>query len=125
MNSREVLKYVELKSGYSDNGPAWIGYVRTSRTEQTIYFNDRALQKAGRGTYRDIETGDIYWISGVKKDGQDRHWAGSGKVQIEKRAIDSYLSLLGTERLDKSKYVVIDALMATDVEKFRDLLNDA
>ena len=25
------LMYIELKTGYSDDGPAWIGYVRTSK----------------------------------------------------------------------------------------------
>lgn len=39
------LMYIELKSGYSDDGPAWIGYVKTSKTGKTIYFNDHAFQK--------------------------------------------------------------------------------
>ena len=34
------LMYIELKTGYSDDGPAWIGYVKTSKTKKTIYFND-------------------------------------------------------------------------------------
>ena len=38
------LMYIELKSGYSDDGPAWIGYVKTSKTGKTIYFNDHAFQ---------------------------------------------------------------------------------
>ena len=37
--------YIELKTGYSDDGPAWIGYVQTSKTRKTIYFNDHAFQK--------------------------------------------------------------------------------
>lgn len=28
------LMYIELKSGYSDDGPAWIGYVKTSKPER-------------------------------------------------------------------------------------------
>ena len=39
------LMYIELKTGYSDDGPAWIGYVKTSKTKSTIYFNDHAFQK--------------------------------------------------------------------------------
>ena len=39
------LMYIELKTGYSDDGPAWIGYVKTSKTKKTIYFNDHAFQK--------------------------------------------------------------------------------
>lgn len=30
------LMYIELKTGYSDDGPAWIGYVKTSKTKSTI-----------------------------------------------------------------------------------------
>ena len=32
------LMYIELKMGYSDDGPAWIGYVKTSKSKKTIYF---------------------------------------------------------------------------------------
>lgn len=35
---RDIM-YIELKTGYSDDGPAWIGYVKTSKTKKTIYFN--------------------------------------------------------------------------------------
>ena len=27
-----TLMYLELKTGYSDDGPAWIGYVKTSKS---------------------------------------------------------------------------------------------
>ena len=27
------LMYIELKTGYSDDGPAWIGYVKTSQSK--------------------------------------------------------------------------------------------
>lgn len=64
------LMYIELKSGYSDDGPAWIGYVKTSKTGKTIYFNDHAFQKAigGSSNYIDVENGDRYWITGLKKE---------------------------------------------------------
>ena len=54
------LMYIELKSGYSDDGPAWIGYVKTSKTRKTVYFNDHAFQKAigGGSNYIDNENGD-------------------------------------------------------------------
>lgn len=63
------LMYLELKSGYNDNGPAWIGYVKASKSGRTLYWNDHAFQKynGGCSNYVDIETGDEYWISGVKK----------------------------------------------------------
>jgi hypothetical protein len=37
------LRYIELKSGHADNGPAWIGYVKYSQTGRTVYFNGRGL----------------------------------------------------------------------------------
>ena len=30
------LMYIELKTGYSDDGPAWIGYVQTSKTRKSV-----------------------------------------------------------------------------------------
>jgi len=82
----KLLRYVELKNGYADNGPAWIGYVTASKSGRTLYFNGRALRKfkgqdrdCNGGNYCDMETAESFWISGVKKDGCDRHWAGSGK----------------------------------------------
>ena len=71
------LMYIELKTGHSDDGPAWIGYVKTSKTKKTIYFNDHAFQKynGGYSNYVDIENGDEYWISGLKKRESNRHWA--------------------------------------------------
>ena len=85
----KLLRYVELKSGYSDNGPAWIGYVTSSKTGRTLYFNGRGLLKLkgqrrqDAGNYMDVESGEGFWVSGVKKNGEDRHWAGSGKVLVE------------------------------------------
>jgi len=35
--------------------------------------------------YYDLENRESYWISGVKKNGEDRHWAGGGKIKIEKK----------------------------------------
>ena len=35
------IKYIELKTGYADNGPAWIGNVKESKTGKTIYFNNQ------------------------------------------------------------------------------------
>lgn len=51
------LMYIELKTGYSDDGPAWIGYVHTSKSKKTIYFNDHAFQKniGSYANYIDME----------------------------------------------------------------------
>ena len=81
------LMYIELKTGYSDDGPAWIGYVKASKSGKTLYFNDHAFQKC-RGTYsnyRDIESGEAYWISGLTAIGPDMEklpWTGALSVNI-------------------------------------------
>ena len=86
------LMYIELKTGYSDDGPAWIGYVKASKSGKTLYFNDHAFQKC-RGTYsnyRDIESGEAYWISGLKSgkvtaigpDMEKLPWTGALSVNI-------------------------------------------
>ena len=84
-SQNDMLKYIELKSGFADNGPAWIGRVRTSKTGATVYFNGRALKKGnvGSGNFFDLVTGEAFWVSGVKRNGDDRHWAGSGKIAVE------------------------------------------
>lgn len=41
----KLLRYIELKNGYADNGPAWIGYAISSKTGRTLYFKGRGLLK--------------------------------------------------------------------------------
>jgi hypothetical protein len=75
-----MLKYIELKTGYTDNGPAWIARVKTSKSGRTLYFNGRALKQGGRGAsgnHVDLTTGEMFWVSGVKRDGTDRRQAVS------------------------------------------------
>ena len=119
------LMYIELKTGYSDDGPAWIGYVKTSKSKKTIYFNDHAFQK-NIGTYSnyiDIENGDEYWISGLKRAESYRHWAGHGKVMIDRRAIREYLSLIGEEILPLNLFEVVDIEDRFPIERVNELSN--
>ena len=92
MKSR--IMYIELKSNQSDMGPASIGRVTFSQTGKTIYYCGKRFQstKGGGvgGNYYDLDTGDEYWISGCKKNGQDRHWAGSGPVEIDEDVREEY-----------------------------------
>lgn len=115
--------YIELKSGYSDDGPAWIGKVDFSKSGRTAYFNGQAFKHAGKGHYGDFETGDNYWISGVKKNGEDRHRFGKGKIQIDKSVIDDYLNLVDLNELPKSKFEIVD-IVKTDKSKFEMLENE-
>lgn len=120
-----MLRYIELKSGQNDKGPAWIARVNVSRSGNTIYFNDKALKRGGgvSGNHVDLETGEEYWVSGVKKDGTDRHWAGSGQVAIEESAVSEYLQLIGKTRLDQSRMTVVPDLPDTNIQRFVELEN--
>jgi hypothetical protein len=128
--SVKMLRYIELKSGYSDNGPAWIGYVIPSKSGRTLYFNGRGLAKlkgqrrmADGGNHVDIETGESFWVSGLKKNGEDRHWAGSGKVQVEARAVEEYLRTIGATVLDETRCAITTSIRETDVARLSKLEN--
>ena len=119
------LMYIELKTGYSDDGPAWIGYVKTSKSKKTIYFNDHAFQKlvGGCSNYVDIENGDEYWISGLKKRESNRHWAGRGKLAIDRRAIKKYLELIGEKELPMNLFEIVDIEDRFPIERINQLSN--
>ena len=120
-----ALMYIELKSGYCDDGPAWIGYVKPSKSGQTLYWNDHAFQKCiGVGAnYVDIETGEEYWISGVKTRGTNRHWAGRGVIQIDRRAVDEYLALTGQTQLSAHAFEIVELSDQFPVQRVQALLN--
>ena len=79
--------YVESKSEAGDRGIARIGWVTFSKTGRSIYYRDKRFQrlKGGgiSGNYFDVDTGDEYWITGVKKSGTNRHWAGGGEIVVD------------------------------------------
>lgn len=109
MESR--IMYIEHKTLQNDKGIAWIGRVEFSKSGQTVYFNNQAFKKLKNGgiagNYYDIVSGDEYWISGIKKNGQDRHWAGSGKIKIDEQIINEYLSMVNFEILDDRNFEIV------------------
>ena len=86
------IKYIELKTGYSDDGPAWIAKVEFSKSGKSIYFNNmllKSLKGTGIGAnYYDIETSEEYWVSGVKQQEWNRHPFGRGDIMIEKSLVE-------------------------------------
>lgn len=89
------IMYIELKThpgGHNDSGSARIGRVTFSKTARTIYYKGKQLQPgrpATCGNHYDIETGDEYWISGCKKNGEDRLF-GSAPVEIDEDVREEY-----------------------------------
>ena len=115
-----------MKTGWSDDGPAWIGHMKESKSGATLYFNDRAFQRCRgmAGNYVDVETGEVYWISGVKKNGEDRHWAGHGKVFIDRRLVSEYCAITGQKGLDPQRYEIVVMEVRFSVERVTQLLNE-
>jgi len=77
------------------------------------------------GNYVDMQTGESFWISGVKKNGEDRHWAGSGKVLVEAAALSDYLKAIGAKTLDRSRCEVTDTIRQTDIKNLSQLANES
>ncbi|SHL91401.1 hypothetical protein [Chryseobacterium polytrichastri] len=120
----KIMSLENKSNGHS--GSAWIGFVEFSKSGQTVYFNNKALKKLKNtgilGNHFDIETGEEYWVSGVKKNGQDRHQFGSGKIMIDKNSIDDYLKLVDFNIVDE-KYFTIIEFAKTDKSRFNEIEN--
>jgi hypothetical protein len=90
--------YVEHKADeHNDRGEAWIGWVTFSKTGRTVYTRGLRLHRAvglGCANHYDLDTGEEYWVSGVKKDGRDRLY-GNAPVEIEAGAREEYRRLTG------------------------------
>ena len=88
------LMYVENKSGDIDGVAARIGWVSFSKLGRSVYYRGRELRKIKgggiRGNFMDANSGDEYWISGVKVRGSNTHWAESTKFQVDDDAAIEY-----------------------------------
>jgi hypothetical protein len=85
------IMYVECKNG-ALNGMARIGRVTFSKSGKTVEYRGRKFQKFGGGfkwNHFDVETGEEYWISGPKKNGQDR-LSGTQPVEIDEDVREEY-----------------------------------
>ncbi|MDR2916348.1 MAG: hypothetical protein LBV74_16230 [Tannerella sp.] len=124
---KSEIKYIELKTGFSHNGPAWIGLVFFSKSRKTLYFNGKAFQRIGSdrvsGNFYDIETGEEYWISGVKKDMGDRHIYGHGKIFIEKRILNDYLKIINKTNLNEPNYVLCEVEEDLPIDRINEIEN--
>lgn len=87
-SSRSKIMYIEYK-GDSLVGPARIGRVTFSQSRKTIYYNDRKLQSLKGAGYKanffDAESGDWYWISNCRSDGQDTLYPGIIEIDDDVR----------------------------------------
>ena len=91
--SKSRIMYIERKAE-SLNGTARIGRVTFSRSGRTVEYQGRRFQKSRSGyksNHFDVETGDEYWISGPRRDGQDRLYPQSLQpVEIDEDVREEY-----------------------------------
>jgi hypothetical protein len=87
------IMYIESKAE-SLNGPARVGRVTFSRTLATLYYKGQSFQSLkGSGfkaNYRDVESGEKYWISGPRRDGTDRLYVSNIPVEIDPDVREEY-----------------------------------
>jgi len=125
---KQEIKYIEKMNGLNHDGEAWIGLVSFSKSGKTLYFNGKAFQSAGSnrnpGNYFDIETGELYWISGVKKNMQDRHIYGKGLIKIEKRILNEYLKIVNRKILPKNQYEIVNLINDYPIERIKEIENE-
>lgn len=99
-NQQTRLMYIENKENEFDGANARVGWVKFSKTKKTIYYREKSFKSLKGmgvfGNYYDEETGEVYWISGIKKRGDNRHWAKKSiTVIIDNDAMEEYNKIKG------------------------------
>ncbi len=97
-SSRSRIMYIEQKSGALE-GPARIGRVYLSKSGKSLYYRGltfQSLKGAGfKSNYFELETGEDYWISGPRKDRNDRLYGGNKGVEVDLDVEAEYSALIG------------------------------
>ena len=92
MKSR--IMYIENKSQGLSGGDAGIGRVTFSKSGSTLYYRGKTFQSlkgAGfKANYIDIDSGEEFWISGPKKNGEDRLYGEAVPVVVDDDAYEEY-----------------------------------
>lgn len=95
--SRSKIMYIENKANGLE-GPAVIGRVYFSKSGKTLYYKGlkfQSLKGAGfKANYFETESGDHYWISGPRKDQNDRLYGGNSGVEIDEDAFEDYAIMI-------------------------------
>lgn len=80
--------YVERGGGLASRG-GMIALVRFSQTGRTIYYGDVVLQSLNGSGYKsnhfDVTTGEHYWVSAPRRDGNDTLYPGIVEIDDEVR----------------------------------------
>ncbi|MBH2015819.1 MAG: 1-deoxy-D-xylulose-5-phosphate synthase [Burkholderiales bacterium] len=89
------IMYIESKEN-GLIGEARIGRVSFSKTGATIYYRGKAFQSLKgygyKANYFEVESGEKYWISGPKKNGQDQLYPTNVPVEVDDDVREEYWS---------------------------------
>ena len=85
------IMYIESKAE-GLNGRARIGRVTFSKSGLTLYYRGKSFYKIQgfKANYADSETHLEYWISGPRRDGQDRLYVSNIPVEIDEDVREEY-----------------------------------
>lgn len=91
---RRKVMYVENKDGLIDGIAARAGWVEFSKTGRTVYYRGLSLAavKGGgvRGNFICEETGQEFWVSGIKKRGSNAHPSETVSFAVDEDAKEEY-----------------------------------
>ena len=120
------IVYVEKANGSNHDGEAWIGRCTYSKSGLSIYFDGKGFKRGKNfsSNYYDLDNGEEYWISKVKKNGEDRHKFGKGKIQIDKSIVEEYLQIVNKEVLEKNKFLIVELNNVPAKEKANQIENE-
>jgi hypothetical protein len=93
---RSRIMYIEARTPDGRIKLGRVPRVQFSTTECTIYHADRTFRAVATGEYVDSESGESYWLSGPRKDGNDRKGKrpGSFPIEIDEDARREYWSAI-------------------------------
>ena len=90
----DLYGYGKESKGGGLEGPARVGRTTFSRTGATLHYGGKSFQSLkGSGfkaNYFDVESGEQYWISGPRRDGQDRLYGAGLPVEIDEDVREEY-----------------------------------
>ena len=73
-------------------GPARIGRVTFTKTGKSLYYAGKLLQRANgfKANYLCHETGEWFWVSGPKKNGEDALYSTNIPTEIDEDVREEY-----------------------------------
>jgi hypothetical protein len=95
--ARSRIMYIESKAD-GLQGPARIGRVYFSKSGKSLYYRGLIFKRTTQGfkaNYFELGSGDHYWISGPRRDEDNRLYGGNDGVVIDDDVRDEYAALVG------------------------------